>query len=215
MLQRDCLFRLTSSRGLTILEIVVATLITGVMLVVSLDSVGAVFASNLANARHLAGPGLAQELMAEIMAMPYDDPDGQSPALGTEDTESAVNRNDFDDVDDYDNLNSLGIRSKSGALRTGYTAWQQQADVQWVDIDTGLASNLGDTGLKRITVTITSPEGEVTQLVAYRYKDGALEQAPALDMTAVSWIGAELQLGASTYRARMGVNLPNHTSDAN
>jgi hypothetical protein len=202
-------------RGLTLLEVVVATLITGVMLVVSLDSVGAVFQSNLANIGRLIGPGLAQELMTEILSMPYEDPTVNSTTIGADTGESTTNRNDFDDVDDYDDLNSLGVRSKLGTLRTGYTTWRQEADVEWVEILTGLTWILGDTGLKRITVTITSPDGEVSELVAYRYKEGVLEQAPALDMTAVSWVGAELQIGTSTDRARTGVNLPNHTPDVN
>ena len=191
----QCPIRTDSHRGLTLLEIVVATLITGVMLVVSLDSIGAVFQSNLANAGRLKGPGLAHELMAEIMSMAYMDPTASNTSLGTDAGESTVNRNDFDDVDDYDDLNSLGIRSKSGTLRTGYTTWRQQANVEWVEIATGLTWILGDTGLKRITVTITSPAGEVTQLVGYRYKEGVLEQAPALDMTAVTCLEAELQIG--------------------
>jgi hypothetical protein len=73
---------------------------------------------------------------------------------------------------------------------------------------------LGDTGLKRITVTITSPDGNVTQLSAYRYKEGVLEQAPMIDTSAVTWVGAELQLGTGTTPARMGTNLTNHTPDA-
>jgi hypothetical protein len=215
MLNRRVKTSIALKFGLTLLEVIVATLITGLMLVVSLDSIGAVYQSNLANAGRLTGPGLAHELMAEIMSMPYTDATGNNLALGVESGESTVNRNDFDDVDDYNGLNSLGIRTKSGTLVTGYTTWRQQASVEWVEILTGLTGILGDTGLKRITVTITSPEGKVTQLVAYRYKQGVLEQVPAVDMTAVNWIGAELQIGSSGTRARMGVNLPNQASDAN
>jgi hypothetical protein len=205
--------QLPCSRGLTLLEVVMATFITGVMLVVSLDSIGAVFQTNLANAHRLAGPGLAHELMAEIMSLPYKEANGSNLTLGTESGESTVNRNQFDDVDDYKGLNSLGVRTKSGTLAPGYSGWRQQADVEWVEITTGLTWILYDTGLKRITVTITSPEGDVTQLIGYRYKEGVLEQPPALDITAVSWLGAELQIGASGTTARMGVNLPNHTPD--
>jgi MSHA pilin protein MshD len=200
------------NRGLTLLEVVVATLITGVMLVVSLDAIGAVFQSNLANADRLTGPGLAHELMAEIMSLPYVDPSFDSGAIGSGPTETT--RADFNDVDDYDDMNTLGIRTKSGTSVAGYTDWRQQVNVEFVEIATGLTWAT-DTGLKRITVTITSPEGDVTQLVGYRYKEGVLEQAPAIDMTAVSWLGAEIQIGATGTAVRMGVNLPNHTPDVN
>lgn len=201
--------------ALTLLEIVVATMVTGVMLVASLDSVGTVFKTHQLNATRLCGPNLAHELMAEIMAMPYKDPTATGSIIGTEAGESSTNRNDFDDADDYDNLNTLGIRTKSGTARLGFTGWRTQVDVQWVEVLTGLNWILGDTGLKRVTVTITSPSSEITTLTAYRYKEGMLEQAPAVDTSAVTWFGAELQLGSSSKPARMGTNLTNHTPDVN
>jgi hypothetical protein len=87
--------------------------------------------------------------------------------------------------------------------------------VQWVEVLTGLNWILGDTGLKRITVMMVSPSGEITQLVAYRFEKGMLEQSPAIDTSAVTWVGAELQLGTASKPARMGTNLTNHTPDAN
>ncbi len=200
-------------RALTLLEIVVATMVTGVMLVAALDSVGAVFNTHKLNAERLAGPSIGHELMAEILAMPYKDPTS-STVIGPEGGESTTNRNAFDDVDDYDNLNTLGLRTKSGVVRAGFTGWRTQVDVQWAGVLTGL-DWIWDTGLKRITVTVTSPSGEVTVLKAYRFDNGMLEQAPAVDTSAVTWIGAELQLGTTSKPARMGTNLTNHTPDAN
>jgi hypothetical protein len=203
-------------RGVSLLEIVVATMITGAMLVASLNSVGAVFQTHQANSSRLTGPGLAHELMGEIMSMPYEDPSASSTTIGTDSGESLSTRGTLDDVDDYHGLSATGIRSKeTGTLRTGYTGWQQQASVVWIEVLTGLPWALGDTGLKRITVTITSPEGEVTQLTAYRYEEGMLEQAPLVDTTAVTWIGADLQLTGQDLPVRTGVNLTNHTPDAN
>ncbi|MDZ4659277.1 MAG: hypothetical protein SH868_17020 [Bythopirellula sp.] len=200
-------------RALTLLEIVVATMVTGVMLVAALDSVGAVFNTHKLNAERLAGPSIGHELMAEILAMPYKDPTS-STVIGPEGGESTTNRNAFDDVDDYDNLNTLGLRTKSGVVRAGFTGLRTQVDVQWAGVLTGL-DWIWDTGLKRITVTVTSPSGEVTVLKAYRFDNGMLEQAPAVDTSAVTWIGAELQLGTTSKPARMGTNLTNHTPDAN
>lgn len=207
--------RVTPKKALTLLEIVVATMITGAMLVAALDAVGAVFMTHKRNAERLTGPSLAHELMAEIMSMSYKDPTANGSSIGTDAGESSSNRADFDDVDDYDGLNSLGLRGKSGAARAGFTGWRTQVDVQWVEVATGLNWILGDTGLKRITATITAPSGEITKLTAYRFKEGMLEQAPAVDTSAVTWVGAELQLGTESKPARMGTNLTNHTSDAN
>lgn len=201
-------------QGATLLEIVMATLITGLMMVATLDGVGSVFQTHQHNADRLLAPGLAHELMAEVLSMPYKDPDGNSSGLGTDAGESGTSRADFDDVDDYHGLNTLGARAKNGTSQVGYTGWRQQVSVSWIEVLTGLPWILGDTGLKRITVTITSPEGDITQLVAYRFEEGTLEQAPALDTEAVTWLGAELRIGSGS-TARMGTNLPNYTVDSN
>lgn len=206
------LIRLTRN-ALTLLEIVVATMVTGVMLVASLDSVGTVFKTHKLNAERLAGPSIAHELMAEIMSLPYKDPTS-STVIGPEGGESTTNRNDFDDLDDYHNLNTMGLYTKSGSARAGFTGWRTEVSVKWAGVLTGLDWFM-DTGLKRITVTITSPSGEVTCFKAYRFNNGMLEQAPAVDTSAVTWVGAELQLGPTSKPARMGTNLTNHTPDAN
>ena len=181
--------------GMTLLEIIVATMITGAMLVASLNAVGAIFETQQINAERLLGPGLAHELMGEIMAMPYKDPDGVSLLIGTELGESTATRAAFDDVDDYNGLNVLGIKSKAGVARADFTGWRTQVSVSWIEVLTGLTWILGDTGLKKITVTVTSPTGKVTTLTAYRYKEGALEKKPLVDTNAVTWMAAELQLG--------------------
>lgn len=201
--------------AVSLLEIVVATMITGVMLVASLNTVGAVFQTYQANSSRLTGPGLAQELMAEIMSLPYKDPTANSTTIGTDSGEALATRSTLDDIDDYNGLSATGIRSKAGTLRSGYTTWHQQVNVVWIEVLTGLPWVLGDTGLKRITVTVTSPDGEASQLTAYRFKEGMLEQAPLVDTTAVTWIGADLQLTGQDLPVRTGVNLTNHTPDAN
>lgn len=202
------------NQGLTLLEVVVATMVTGVMLVAALDSVGAVFRTHRQNADRLCGMSLTHELMAEIMSLPYKDPTAMISLIGTEDGESSANRATFDDVDDYNGLNVVGLRTKNGTLRTNFSGWRTQAKVEWIEVATGLVWILGDTGLKRITVTVTSPVGEVTQLVGYRSKEGMLEKPPVVDTLAVTWIGAELKLGTDSNPARMGVNLTNHATDA-
>jgi hypothetical protein len=202
-------------RAVSLLEIVAATMITGLMLIASLNTVGAVFQTYQANSSRLTGPGLAQELMAEIMSLPYEDPTANSTTIGTDSGEALATRSTLDDIDDYHGLSATGIRSMAGTLRSGYTTWHQQVSVVWIEVLTGLPWALGDTGLKRITVTVTSPDGEASQLTAYRFEEGMLEQAPLVDTTAVTWIGADLQLTGQDLPVRTGVNLTNHTPDAN
>lgn len=203
-----------SRSALGLVEVMVSTLLVGVMIVASLESVGAVFTTHRLNADRLTGPNLAMELMTEVLSMPYEDLDTSGTTIGTEAGETASTRADFDDVDDYDGWDNTGVEAKDGSLKSDFSAWRRQVGVAWVNVATG-ADDTADTGLKRITVTVTSPEGIVSQLAAYRAKDGMVEQSPAVDITAVTWMGAELQLGTGSAKVSLGTNLMNHASDAN
>lgn len=199
--------------GISLVEVAIASLLVGVTLVASLETVGSVYRTQRLNATRLTGSCLAMELMSEILTMSYEDPETSSLLIGRETGESASNRSDFDDVDDYDNYNSLGTKSKSGAAVAGLSNWRRQVDVTWIDPLTGLVGIL-DTNLKKITVTVTSPDGITNTLTAYRSKWGMLEQTPVMDTTAVSWIGASLQLGAGTPVSYIGTHLTNLADDA-
>ena len=88
-------------RGLSQIEIVASSLIVGVMLVAALNTLGAVFRSQRLNAARMTGPGLAHELMGEILSLPYEDPEDPGGSIGNDSSESGGDRADFDDVDDY------------------------------------------------------------------------------------------------------------------
>ncbi len=90
-----------------------STLIVGVMLVAALDTLGAVFRSQRLNAARLTGPGLAHELMGEILSLSYEDPEDPGGSIGRDSGESGKERADFDDVDDYDNWVEKNPRTKS------------------------------------------------------------------------------------------------------
>jgi hypothetical protein len=202
-------------------EVIVSTLIVGVMIVASLDGVGAVYRSQRTNAWRQIGPGLAHELMSEILSMPYEDPEDGGGSIGTETGESNSTRTDFDDVDDYDGWNSADAEDNSGVPLDGYTDWQRTVTVEWAELDDATVDLISDNGLKRITVTVTdtnsvrNPNGRSTVLIALRHKEGALQQAPPVDTKVVTWVGAELDIGNSPVVTRHGTQLTNHASDAN
>jgi hypothetical protein len=78
--------RRMSPSGLGLVEVICSTLIVGIMLVASLETVGAVFRTQRLNADRLAGPNLAMELMTEVLSMAYEDPDIENSDIGnTED----------------------------------------------------------------------------------------------------------------------------------
>jgi hypothetical protein len=195
-------------------EVLMAIAITGVLIVAALQSVNMVYRSRSAMVERLTGPGLAREFMAEIMSMPYDDPDGAG-ILGIDLSELLSNRSSFDDVDDYNGYNSANAQNKQGAALTGYAGWRQQAAVAWVTLADPTATSGAETGVKRITVTITSPAGAQTQLVAYRSRYGALEQKQPILNRVISTLDAELRTGASTRSERAAVAITNPALDPN
>src|SRR5262245_40826996 len=92
-----------SRPGLTLTEVVVSTMIVGMMTVAALNGLGSTTrSSELAGNRGIA-LGLADSLLAEILANPYNDPNG-TPTFGLETGEVAP-RSNFDDVDDFNGWN--------------------------------------------------------------------------------------------------------------
>ncbi len=201
--------------GLGLVEVIVSSLVVGVMLVAALETLGAVLRTQKANSTRLVGPNLAMELMSEIMSQPYKDPQANGSTLGLDSGESTGNRVAFDDVDDYANYDQIGIEDKDGSSRIELSNWRQQVEVRWMSLALGILNDILETDLKRIVVTVTSPTGEVSTLTAFRSKVGMLEQAPATDMMAATWVGARLQLGATTLPQFLGTNLKNHVPDPN
>jgi hypothetical protein len=197
------------------IEVLVATVIVGVMVVAALNSLAMVARPQRLNADRLTGPGLAQSLMAEIMSQPYTDPQQPGTSIGVDAGESSANRATFDDVDDYHGFYATDLKTKEGSNIPGYTGWTRSATVTWAERYTGTAWGSYDTNLKRITVTVTSPSGAITQLVTLRSKHGALEQSLPRAGTAVAWLGIELRTGASTRSQFAATPLANLTADAN
>jgi hypothetical protein len=62
-------------RALTLVEIVVATLIVGIMTVAALNGLGAATRSSITAGNRVVAHGLVDELMADILALSYDDLD--------------------------------------------------------------------------------------------------------------------------------------------
>jgi hypothetical protein len=206
--------RRTRRQGGGIAEVLICTFLVGLMIVAALNAIGMVFRTRRMNADRLTGPGLAQDLVAEILSMPYDDPQNPGGAIGVNVGESAANRTTFDDVDDYNGWTAANGVGRDASTRTGYTGWGHSVAVVWID-PTTLAVSASETGLKRITVAVTSSSGIARSLVALRSNLGAVEQTRPIIAAAVTWVGAELRAGSSTRSQFAGAPTSNHVQDAN
>ena len=153
--------------GLTLLEATVAVLLVGLVLVAALHVLaGTTGAARLASLR-ATGLLLAEDLMAEVLATAYADPD-QPPLFGAEADESGPGRTRFDDVDDYAGWTSSPPRRRDGSAIDGLTEWSRSVTVEFVAPDDPTLVQARETGVKRITV-IASLDGKVmARLVALR-----------------------------------------------
>ena len=201
--------------GLSLIEVVVSTLLVGTVVVGSLSMMGASIRSRDRSHDATKGPLLAESLLAEIMSMPYYDPESGSAANSTNSGELSVTREDFDDVGDFDGWSPTAVQDRFGNPLSEYAGWSRNVQVDWGNQITGDVWSLWDTGAKRILVTVTSPGGTVTTRYGWRAFNGALEQAPPVDRTVVRQIETRISLGTTATTATGTTNLLNHVEDPN
>src|SRR5262245_31729364 len=127
---RYTLFAIQNRAGLTLVEVVVSTLIVGLMTVAALNTLGAVTRSGMAAGKRAVALGLAEDLMAEILTTAYSDPNGVV-VFGLETGELAPREN-FDDVDDFNGWNQLPPQTADGSTIPNRDEWRQRVTVQCV-----------------------------------------------------------------------------------
>ena len=168
------MYKLASSRtrGMTMVEVLMASIIIGTLLVASLRVIGAARASQLKLADQSRARLLAQQLVAEIMSQPFEEP-GTEGTFGLETGESADSRISYDDVDDYDSWQSSPPQFKGGTVMSTHEAWTRSVSVIRVaanDLTTAVRS---DTGINRIVVTVKRGDMVLATSTAIRTRNGS------------------------------------------
>ncbi len=218
------------ARSFTLIEAVVSITVVGVMLVAALETVRATAQGRAVQADTRERETLANRLMMEILQLPYAEPMWETltfqrggttytsseplpwnaPSFGRESDELDGTRVGFDDVDDYDGWTESPPKSRDGTPLPDKTGWQWSVSVTYVDLATLTPSGGVDTGIKRITVTVTDDRGAQSSLVAMRTKLGPQDQPAAATRTDVTWVGVDLQLGSDqTHTVSTGAALFN------
>lgn len=201
--------------GLSLAEVVVSTLLIGLLMAGALMSVGAAARSTSEAADASDAVALARQLLEEIVSLPYEDPN-QTPAFGLENGETAAPgaRTACDDLDDYNNWSESPPRNRDGSALSGYSAWSRSVRVRKVDplnrsvmLDSAL-----DKGQRLITISVVAPSGRTTVLSAYRSLGGGALQPQGVSQSLVTWVGVTLQSGAGS-PVSSGVSLSNHATD--
>lgn len=199
--------------GITLVEVAVSTLLVGMLVVASLQSVANIGRTWTTTNQLVDGQALAQELIREILAQNYSDPtDPNAKTFGPESGEAT--RASFNDIDDYFGWSESPVKNAAGTALTGYTGWTRSVLVQKIDT-TGyfaVSNNTSDKGLRAVTVTVTSPTGKTTTAKVYRSNVGGTQQPISTDATFVTWVGCTLKLGTNS-PSTTGVSLSNHAED--
>ena len=156
------------ARAFTLVEAVGSVLIVAVMFVAVMSTVGAARMSQYKMSGRSRGTALAQDLLAEILQVAYEDADSPGGPIGTEVSEGISTRADFDDVDDYDGWYASPPQQRDGTVIPDLPDWSRQVVVAWINTSDTTIGVGAETGAKRITVTVKHNAMPMASLVAIR-----------------------------------------------
>jgi len=138
--------------GLSLVELSIATMLTGILMVAALQSAGQTMVAQRRTADRSLGHFLAQGLLNEIRGLPYCEPGTVEPSIGRDSGEAVGVRTAFDDIDDYHGLLENPPKARDGTSLANTTGWTRSVTVAWVSA-VNFSSSASASGAKRITVT--------------------------------------------------------------
>lgn len=155
-------------RAFSLIEAVAAVALVGILLVAVMQSVGASRVAQYKASGRRQGSLLGQELMAEILAQHYQDPEAGPSPLGRDSGEPSSSRLKYDDVDDYDGWFSKPPQAKDGTPMTSLAEWSRGVEVDWVNPGNPGSVTSTESGCKLITVTVKHNDTPMARLTAIR-----------------------------------------------
>ncbi|HET6249155.1 MAG TPA: hypothetical protein VFE47_15785 [Tepidisphaeraceae bacterium] len=189
------------------IEACVSVVLVGVLLAAAMSVAAQSARTRYAQKDMTRGMSLARQLLAEIVQDSYEQPGATTSILGPEAGET---RQTFNDVDDFNGWSESPPADVTGTPIPGFTGWSRAVKVEWVTPLPGgntFTTSAVETGLKRITVTVTAPSGLISTAVALRSRYSIYDKPPGAAAAYTSWIGTSLQIGNdATTTAAGGAN---------
>ena len=136
--------------------------LVGMMLVMSLELVGASTRGKVSNGEQARARQLAQDLLDEISALPYKDPD--NPGFGPESGEAGSNRSNrskFDDIDDYLGYSELSPTHKDGTPFSEMSDWGRFVVVRRVQPNNLWHYSHSESGVRQVIVYVRKGQGRM------------------------------------------------------
>jgi prepilin-type N-terminal cleavage/methylation domain-containing protein len=141
-------------RGMSLVEVLLATVIVGGVLVGAMRMVGSVVHGRRLLVQQQRAEWLAMDLMEEILEKPYRDSDDLITEFGPELSELLVNRADLDDVDDFHSWSESPPEDRQGNSLSGFSGWRREVEIKWVNPSQPANTVGSDQGGKRVTVRV-------------------------------------------------------------
>lgn len=142
--------------GFTLVETAIATVMVGGLLVVALNMVGASRITQTRYADRQQALILAEDLLQEVLARPYEDPDeGITILFGLELGELLSIRINLDDADDYNGYSDSPPEDADGNAIPGAGDYTRSVAVDWVERDDPTTVSASETGVKKVTVAVS------------------------------------------------------------
>lgn len=166
---RLCVSNQLRSSGFTLVESVMSMLIVSILLVAAVRATGASGLVQYKTAEKTAARLLADGLMSDITALPYEDPI-VTPLFGVEAGETSTSKANYDDIDDFNGWTESPPQDKDGNTIPNFSTWSRSVVVERVNSATPSTVAGAETGAKRITVTVKHNNVVVLTRVAVRAK---------------------------------------------
>lgn len=152
--------------GFTMIEVVMSLIVVAVLLAAVLNAVGASRTSLSTVADRAHATALAEQMCSEILAHAYRDPTAPQ-TFGPTHNETTGDRSAFDDVDDYHQWSASPPEAPDGTPLENVEHLRRSVTVTPVD-SAGLTEADEDTGIKRVTVTVSRRGIPLARRVAFR-----------------------------------------------
>lgn len=154
-------------KGVTLIELIITLVVIGI----ALSAVVSVLTPNFSRSSDPIWQARAVELIEaysdEIQAMRFNEasPIGGGFDNNCDTTAEETDRNQFDDVGDYNSVNDSPPELLLGTLGAGYNGFRTEITVNCVGVSFGFPS---DNYIKRISIQITGPTGAVLQMAMHK-----------------------------------------------
>ncbi len=169
MQSQSSLSRRRTRRALTLVEAVTACLVVSVLMVSAMRAAGAAGMFQYKTADRARARFLAGQLLTDVLATSYEEP-VDAVVFGTESGETSSSKTNYDDVDDFNGWSESPPQDRDGAAMSDLSGWTRSVSVVWVSSTSPTTVSGSETGVKRITVTVSKGTQSLATRTAIKVK---------------------------------------------